>query len=251
MKKITILFLSVAVLFQVKGQVIDGVHDKLFDQYLLGKYGDCYARAFKMTTQDKYKSDPEPYLYVSMCLVHLLEDPEAQDERLTNLKDAIKYGEKSKKYHAKAQKKGIETFPMGENVEFYDELTVIGVNEAKYWYYEDKFSKAASWFKKTSKIAPEDDNLQFAMAANMLLSRNMEGQKVIDTVIPRMKEKYQNGDEEPSEVTRDALVVGFLAYSKYLVDNGQSSKAKQIINFGHELMPDNNRITSKWEELTQ
>lgn len=251
MKKFTILFFSFSFLVQLNGQVIDGVHDKLFDQFLLGKYGDCYGRAMKMTEQEKYKSDPEPYLYVSMCLVKLVEDPAEVEMRAANLKDALKYGEKAKKYHEKCLKKDIPTFPMAENLEFYDELVMIGIDEAKYFFFEDKFSKAASWFKKTAKVAPEDDNLQFAMAANMLLSRNMEGQKIMDVLFPKMKEKYQNGDEEPIEVSRDALVVGFLGYTKYLIDNGESSKAKEVINFGHELMPDNNKITAKWEEVTQ
>ena len=85
----------------------------------------------------------------------------------------------------------------------------------------------------------------------MLLSRNMEGQKIMDVLLPEMKEKYSGGDEEPIEISRDALVVGFLAYSKYLVDKGESSKAKDIITFGHELMPDNRKITMQFEQLTQ
>jgi len=66
-----------------------------------------------------------------------------------------------------------------------------------------------------------------------------------------MKKKYSNGDEVPSEVSRDALVVGFLAYSKYLVDKGESAKAIEIITFGHELMPDNRKVSMKFEDLTK
>ena len=128
---------------------------------------------------------------------------------------------------------------------------MIGIDEAKYHFFEDKFSKSASWFKKVGKVAPEDDNIQFAMASNMLLSRNMEGQKIMNDLLPRMKENYSNGDEVPSEVSRDALEIGFLAYSKYLVDQGESEKAKEIITFGHELMPDNRKVTMKFEQLTQ
>lgn len=251
MKKITLLLFCITILFQVNGQVIDGLHDKLFDQYLLGKYGDCHDRAQKMILSDKYKYDPEPYLYISMCLVKLLEDPTQAGDRDNILKDALKFAEKSKKYHIKALKKEITTFPMSENLEFFDELIMVGVDEAKYHFNEDKFSKSASWFKKVGKVAPADDNIKFAMASNMLLSRNMEGQKIMDVLLPEMKEKYSGGDEEPIEISRDALVVGFLAYSKYLVDKGESSKAKDIITFGHELMPDNRKITMQFEQLTQ
>ena len=194
-KKITILLFCITVLFQANGQVIDGLHDKLFDQYLLGKYADCHDKAQKMIASDKYKYDPEPYLYVSMCLAKLLEDPEQADERDNILKDALKFAEKSKKYHVKALKKEITTFPMDENLDYFDELIMIGIDEAKYHFFEDKFSKSASWFKKVGKVAPEDDNIQFAMASNMLLSRNMEGQKIMNDLLPRMKENYSNGDE--------------------------------------------------------
>ncbi len=252
MKKITTLLVFGLFLFaQSNAQVIDGMQDKLFDQFLLGKYGDCYNKAYKMTTNDKYKSDPEPYLYVSMCLVQLVEDPAEEEFRSNNLKDALKYAQKSQKYHARALKKDVPTFPMDENLEFFDELAMIGVAEAKYYFFEDKFSKAASWFKKTAKIAPEDDNLQLAMASNMLLSRNMEGQRIMDELLPRMKKNYGEGDQEPRAATRDALEVGFLAYTKYLVDNGETAKAKEFINFGHELMPDNRKITAKWESVSQ
>lgn len=251
MKKITILLFCITVLFQANGQVIDGLHDKLFDQYLLGKYADCHDKAQKMIASDKYKYDPEPYLYVSMCLAKLLEDPAQADERDNILKDALKFAETSKKYHVKALKKEITTFPMDENLDYFDELIIIGIDEAKYHFFEDKFSKSASWFKKVGKVAPEDDNIQFAMASNMLLSRNMEGQKIMNDLLPRMKENYSNGDEVPSEVSRDALEIGFLAYSKYLVDQGESAKAKEIITFGHELMPDNRKVTMKFEQLTQ
>ena len=251
MKKISVLFFCFTVLFQANGQVIDGLHDKLFDQYLLGNYANCHDRAQKMIASDKYKYDPEPYLYISMCLVKLLEDPNQVDEYDNILKDALKFSEKSKKYNVKALKKEIITFPMDENLDFFDELIMIGVDEAQYHFNEDKFSKSASWFKKVGKIAPDDDNIQFAMAANMLLSRNMEGQKIMNVLLPEMKKKYSNGDEVPSEASRDALVIGFLAYSKYLVDKGESAKAIEIITFGHELMPDNRKVSMKFEDLTK
>lgn len=250
MRKISILLFTISTILSANGQVIDGVHDKLFDQFLLGKYEDCYYRAIKMTESERYKSDPEPYLYVSMCCVKLLEDADLAEANPNALKDALKYADKAKKYHAKAMKKDIPTFPMGENLEFFDELTQIAVDEAKYYYYEDKYSKSASWFKKLYKIRPNDDNVGFAMGANMLLARNAEGKKILDALLPAMTEKYKNGDAEPAEASRDALVVGFLAYTKYLMELGESGKAKDIITFGHELMPDNNKITAKFEEIT-
>jgi hypothetical protein len=107
---------------QLLAQVIGGEQDKLFDMFLLEKYEDCYYKAFKMTETEKYKSDPEPYLYVAMCNLKIHYDRELSEEYPNALKDALKYTEKGLKYHAKAIKKEIPTFPMEDNLEFIDEV---------------------------------------------------------------------------------------------------------------------------------
>lgn len=229
-------------------QVIGGEQDKLFDMFLLEKYEDCYYKAFKMTEKEEFRADPEPYLYVSMCNLKLHEDSEMSEHYPNALKDALKYAAKAKKYHEKCLKKDIPTFSMEDNVEYYNELTLVALEECNYHFNEDKFSKSASWYKKLAKVEDNED-IWLAAGANMLLSRNMEGQKIIDEYWPKIQEKYKSGDVVPSEVTREALITGLLGYTRYLNENGESYKAKEIIAFAKELFPDNMKVDRKYAAL--
>lgn len=254
--KFFILFFTSILLFAntaLKAQVIGGEQDKLFDLFLLEKYDDCYYKALKMTEKDEFKSDPEPYLYLSMSLIKIYEDEEARTEYEEAggkpLKEALKYATKANKYYEKCQKKSIPTFEMEDNIEFFNNLTIIAMEEILYQYNEDKFSKAASWGKQLAKVDPTKSEIQVLVGANMLLSKNAEGQKLVDEYWPKLVEKYKGGDVEPEEYNRDALIYGIIALSKYYNENGNSVKAKEIIQFGKDIFVDNDKIDRQYEAI--
>ena len=248
MRYLLIIAISLLIHPLIQAQVIGGEQDKLFDMFLLEKYEDCYYRAFKMTEDDDFKTDPEPYLYVSMCNLKLHQDQEMKEHYPKALQDALKYAEKTKKYHAKRISKDIPTFVLEDNYEYFNELISVALEECIYHYNEDKFSKSASWFKKLGKVEESDDIL-FATGVNMLLSKNAEGQRIIDDVWPRIKETYKSGDVVPNEVTKEALIVGIVGYSRYFEESGDTYKAKEVIAFGKGLFPDNLKISRKYDAL--
>jgi hypothetical protein len=245
-----LLFASSLLTLNTSAQVIGGQIDKLFDLYLLEKYDDCFNKALGYTENEKTRSNPEPYLYVAMVLIKYQENPDDKEAYGDPLKDALKYAAKAKKDHAKCLKKDIETFAMEDNLEFFEKLTTITLEEIVYQYNEDKFSKAASWGKKLAKVETESSELQVLVGANMLLSKNMEGQKLIDLHWPKLQEKYKSGDVVPEEYMKPALVYGLLALAKYYDDNGNSSKAVEVLEFGKNLLVDNRKIEAAYEEAT-
>ena len=109
-----------------------------------------------MIEKEDFKSDPEPYLYISMTLIKIYEDEEMkmeyEDAGGDPLKDALKYATKANKYYSKCLKKDITTFEMEDNMEFFNNLTMIALDEIIYHYNEDKYSKAASGGKKLAKV---------------------------------------------------------------------------------------------------
>lgn len=230
-------------------QVIGGNQDKLFDLFLLEKYDACYFKALKLTENESTKSDPEGYLYVSMCALKFNEDEELKAEYGDPLKDALKYASKAVKYHQKCLKKDIPTFEMEDNAEFFEELYRVGLEECIYYYNEDKFSKAASYGKKVAKVDPSIAEIQLFVGANMLLSKNLEGQKLVDEYFPKIKEKYKSGDVVPEESIKPALVYGVIALSKFYNDSGDSYKAKEVIQYGKDLFVDNMKIDRAYEAL--
>ena len=246
---IVILTSILSLCSSLNAQVIGGQQDKLFDLYLLEKYEDCYFKAIKLTENDNYKSDPEPYLYVAMCALKFNADVDQKEAFGDPLKDAIKYAAKAKKYYEKMEKKGTPTFVMEDNLEFFDDLNRVALEEVIYYYNEDKWSKAASWGKKLSKVDPTNASIQVLVGANMLLSKNMEGLKLIDEYWPQIKEKYKSGDEVPEDASREALVYGIIALSKYYSESGDTYKAKEVIQFGKDLFVDNMKINFQYENL--
>jgi|TARA_B110000238_G_C16112127_1_gene433172 tetratricopeptide (TPR) repeat protein len=255
MKYLILVFTSILffVTINSKAQVIGGEQDKLFDLFLLEKYADCYFKAIKMIEKEDFKSDPEPYLYISMTLIKIYEDEEMkmeyEDAGGDPLKDALKYATKANKYYSKCLKKDITTFEMEDNMEFFNNLTMIALDEIIYHYNEDKYSKAASWGKKLAKVDPSISEIQLIVAANMLLSKNAEGQKLVDMYWPKIIAKYKSGDVEPDESVKNALIYAIIALSGYYNDNGNSTKAKEIIKFGKDLFVENKKIESQFDSI--
>jgi hypothetical protein len=137
---------------------------------------------------------------------------------------------------------------MEDNIEFFEKLTTIALEEIIYQYNEDKWSKAASWGKKLAKVE-EGPEIQVLVGANMLLSKNMEGQKLVDEYWPQLSDKYKSGDVVPEDYIKPALVYGILALSKYYYENGNSMKAREVIQFGKDLLVDDMKITAAYEEM--
>ena len=188
-----------------------------------------------------------------MTLIKIYEDEEMkmeyEDAGGDPLKDALKYATKANKYYSKCLKKDITTFEMEDNMEFFNNLTMIALDEIIYHYNEDKYSKAASWGKKLAKVDPSISEIQLIVAANMLLSKNAEGQKLVDMYWPKIITKYKSGDVEPEESIKNALIYAIIALSGYYNDNGNSTKAKEIIKFGKDLFVENKKIESQFDSI--
>lgn len=247
---LSLLFLLFNPSITVQAQVIGGTQSKLFDLYLLEKYEECYMKAFKMTESDKTKYDAEPFFYVAMCCLKFVDMPDYAELYPNALKDAYKYAGKAVKLVEKANKKELETISLEENAEFINELIRRGCEEARFQYVEEKFSKAAYYYKQLIKLREEDPAIKLALGGNHLLNRNVvEGTKLAEEGWKGIKEAYGSGDIAPDEVTVDALKVGIMAYSRWLNENGSSSKAKEIAEFGKNLMPDDVQMLRYFENL--
>lgn len=234
----------------LNAQVVGGNLNKLFDLYLLEKFEDCYIKAFKMTESESTKSDPEPYLYVAMCNLKFAEDNEMAIIYPNAMKDAFKYAGKAVKLVEKAQKKEQETISLEDNIEFLNTLARKGCEEAKFQFVEDKFSKAAYFYKQVLSLRTTDPAVKLALGGNHLLNRNIvEGSKIAEEGWKELKAMYGSGDETPAEVTKEALRVGIMAYGRYLNENGNAAKAKEIAQFGKDLLPEDIQLQRFYDGL--
>lgn len=232
-------------------QVAGSKYDKLVDLYVMGRYEDCYIKAEKMTQNDKYKSDSEPYLWVAMCLVDLSEDPELEEfyPEAKATKDALKYGAKFKKKDDKLKSKDLD-YIYDENVDFIYDLMEKGLIEGKSYLAMDNYSKASYYYKLTSKLDPENQECQLINGVLFLYNKNREGQVLVDNSMDYFKQRAEAGGFETNEKTRRAFVDGFMYYSKYLESKGQSDKAFDVIALAIKLEPKNQKFVQRYKQLS-
>lgn len=243
---ICILLLSSTFL---KAQVVGGQHDKLFDMFLLEKYEDTYVKAFKMTEQEKYLKDPEPFLYVSMACLKIANDPNLVEEYPDVFKDMIKYADKATKIIRKLEAKDIETISIEDQEDFFNELKDYTLNEIYFIWVENKYSKAASLYRKLMKIWPEDENILFLAGAGEVMSNNRQGEMKLDDCKKRFEEKYSDSSYEGYEESNNWFSKGLVNFTDWCVTNGKSDMAKEWIAIGYKYMPDDERIEAQYETI--
>ena len=224
---VLIIFLITLLTSNATSQVKGGKLDKLMDLYVMEKYEDCAFKAEKMTLDDKTSSDPEAYLYLSMCYLYIyqhIDDFENPDNVYKNaLKDAISNASKALK---KDKKK--ELIP--QNLDFYAELKQAGLNEVNIFVNDDNFKKASGAIKQLTKIDPEDENLEFSLGVLQILSANaVEGERILNEAFAKMYLKYANASYESDEVSAPMMIKLFIVYTDNLVKSGDTAKAKSII----------------------
>ena len=122
------LFVCVVILFslQLSAQVAGGSNEKLAKLYNTGKYESCLYKADSYTYKENHTNDPEPYLYISMCLYELSksDDPEIQEDYKDAIKQAIKYVGKFAK-----KDKHNEYYPL--NIEYVNTIKKIQKTNVK------------------------------------------------------------------------------------------------------------------------
>lgn len=252
---IKLLFSSIVItlIFSLSSmaQVAGAKHTKLVDMYVMGKFEDCYVKAMKLTENDKYKSESEPYLWVSLCLYEMSRDPELEEfypEAKAN-KDALKYATKFKKKDDKIKSKGGE-YIFDENIDFLYDLMEIGLVEGKSYLAMDNYSKASYYYKLVSKIDPENEECKLMNGVVFLYNKNREGQVIVDEAMQYFKDQAEMGGFEVDSKTERAFIDGFMYYSKYLESKGNNDEAFKVIALAIKLDPENQKFIQRYKYLS-
>lgn len=243
----SIIFITTLIPALGFSQVKGGKQDKLMDLYVMEKYEECAFKAEKITLNKETSSDPEAYLYLSMCYLYIykhMDEFENPDDVYKNaLKDAISNASKALKKDKKQ-----ELIP--QNEDFYAELKEAGLNEINIFVNDDNFKKAASAMKQLSKIDPEDENLTFALGVLQILSANaVEGERILEEAFKSMDTKYADASYESDEVSMPMMVKLFIVYTNNLVKNGDTAKAKSIIEKAKGYLAANQEILDQYNKL--
>lgn len=242
--KFSILILALFVTFPSLAQVVNSDFQKLYDLYTMEKYEKCAYKAESYTRKDKYSRDAEPYLYMALCFYQAHVHPELFTNEFPDaLKDALKYAYKFRK----KDKSGELYEP---NKFLLDKIREEALMQAKFYYNNEDYRKAASEFKRILKVMPDDVNIMFMTGVSMIESKNLgEGQKLVDEALDSLTIYESQKRFEKDEVTHDMLIKGVVAYTNYLESNGELEKALEIITMIRKLIPDEPRIKTQYARL--
>ncbi len=249
MKKILLFSLILLVSISVQSQVTGGKHDKLFDLFLLEKYEDCYYKAYKMTENDKYRYDAEPLLYVSMAALKLANDPSVSEEYPDAFKNMIKFAQKAVKIIDKLESKDQETISVMDQEDYFQELKDYSLNEIFFIWVENKFSKAASLYRKLLKVYPEDENVLFLAGAGEIMSNNRQGELKLTDAKAMFEDKYSRSGYEGDEASNPFFVKGLISFTNWCVKNEKSEMAKDWIALARKYMPEDKRIEEQYDMI--
>lgn len=226
---------------QVKG----GQHTKLFDLYALEKFEDCAFKAENMVLSEKYKKDPEPLLYLSMCMFKISRmDSSALDQHYKEpLKESLKY---AKKFRAKDKDGAM----YNANINYFFEIKEAGIAHANYLYNLNQYAKASAFFGMVNAFEEKDNNVRFMKGVCDILAKNAaDGAKTINDAMKGLAALRKDSSYKADNISDPLLVDAMIIYSDYLNKNKKEDSAKKTISFAQLYFPENIDIRNQYNLL--
>ncbi|MBE9469303.1 MAG: hypothetical protein IMY72_13430 [Bacteroidetes bacterium] len=228
-------------------QVVGSKFEKLTKLYNEQRYEDCLYKSNNYTYKEKTRKEAEPYLYLAMCYyqISLMDDPDILEDYPKALKNSIKYLIKFKKKDKKD-----EYFT--KNIDFVKKMANIIIDDAKKYYKDKNFRKAASSFKLYSKLFPNDNNIIYMIGAcNMKAKNYSEGQKYISESIVKLVDNNKDGKPIKKSNTSQILEDAFILYSNYLVNDQKIDSAQSTIKIAKQFFPNSGNITIQYNIINK
>ncbi|MDB4655309.1 hypothetical protein OAE48_00525 [Flavobacteriales bacterium] len=241
-KQIFALSLFVIIASTSSAQVVGGMNFKMEKLYMEEKYGAIISKGEGMIENDKYKKDPEIYLYISMSFFELSQsnDEDVQEDYPKALKNAFKYA-------AKFVKKDRDGVWYEDNGDFFEDLKKAGIADAAQWIDDPKKLRVAvSSYKYMTKAMPDDWNLLFFKGVLEQMNRNTgQAERDIAQAMTNLVQLYENPKYRPSKASKPVLEDGMIRWADIMLEQDYADSAKKTMNWAIQFFPDNEKITAK------
>lgn len=236
-----VLFMFITSAF---AQVEGGINEKLAKIYQKGDYESCMFKAVDLTYNDKYKKDPEPYLYATFCYyqLSLSEDPSILEDYPNALKESIKY-------LIKFKKKDKDGELAGQNEGEINTILAAYFEEAVDFFKKGEYKSAAYNFKQLSLWYSENTDLVFLQGMCDALEGKSTATQFFDQSIPVFMEQKQAGNIKVRREVKEIFSDSFIKYADYLTTTEKADSARSTLNLGLKLLPGNINIQSKLDSL--
>ena len=224
LKQLLGITLVLSIVSPAFGQVVGGMNFKLEKLYMEEKYEDVAYKGMNMVENDKYKKDPEIYLYIAMAWYEIsqMNDEEMQEEYPKALRDAFKYAAK----FAKKDKDGVW---YEDNIDFFEDLKKAGIADAEKWIDDErKRRNAVGTYKYMTKAIPEDPNLLFFKGVLEYMNRNAgQADRDIQMAMAALIAKYQDPKYRPSRASKPILEDGMIRWADIMLEQNYADSAKK------------------------
>jgi len=238
--------LSIAVTMPVSAQVVGGMNYKLEKLYMAERYEDVAYKGMHMIENDKYKKDPEIYLYIAMAWYEIsqMNDEKTEEQYPKALRDAFKYA-------ARFIKKDKDGTWYDDNADFFEDIKKAGIADAKQWIDDDrKRRNAVSTYKYMTKAVPDDWNILFFKGVLEHMNRNVgQAERDINTAMVNLIALYENPKYRPSKASAPVLENGLLRYTDIMLEMNYADSAKKTIGWALKFFPDSEKVAAKAETL--
>ena len=245
-KRFLILFLLSIIAGSASAQVVGGMNFKLEKLYMAEKYEDVAYKGINMIESDKYKKDPEIYLYIAMAWYEIsqMNDEEMGEEYPNSLRDAFKYA-------AKFVKKDRDGVWYDDNSDFFEDLKKAGIADAEQWIGDPKkLRNAVSSYKYMTKAMPDDWNLLFFKGVLEQMNRNTgQAERDIQLAMSNLIKLYENPKYRPSKASKHVLEDGLIRWTDIMLEQNYADSAKKTMNWAIQFFPDSEKIAAKSESF--
>ncbi|MGB0916895.1 MAG: hypothetical protein ACPGU4_04835 [Flavobacteriales bacterium] len=241
-KQLFALSLFVILASTASAQVVGGMNFKMEKLFMEEKYGNIIAKGEGMIENDKYKKDPEIYLYISMAFFELSEsnDEDIMEDYPKALKNAFKYA-------AKFVKKDKEGVWYEDNSDYFEDLKKAGIADAAQWIGNPKKLRVAvSSYKYMTKAMPDDWNLLFFKGVLEQMNRNTgQAERDIALAMSNLVKLYANPKYRPSKASKGVLEDGLMRWADIMVEQNYADSAKKTMNWAVQFYPESEKIAAK------
>ena len=239
-----VILLFTVCAFSTDAQVMNSDFQKLFDLYTMEEYDKCAYKAERYSQKDKYRREPEPYLYMALCFYQAHVQPEKFDQEFDDpLKDALKYAYKFRK-----KDKTGEIYEA--NRDLLDKIREEALFNAKFYYNDGNYRKASSEFRRIQKVIPDDVNVLFMNGVADIMAKNAgQGEKLATTALDTLRAQDARNAWVKDEVTYDILIKAFIGYTNYLSEVNRVDEAQETMTFARQLIPDDGALKSHYKKI--
>ena len=254
MKKLLVILSLIS--YTAGNTVLSQEYKDLLILYVDENYEKCFGKALKYTENEKSKTHPLPYLYVSMASFGMSQDHQYSENWPKAYNTALSF---AKKY----RKKDPDNTYAEDSQEYIDELKEIIYEDVENYMLtgtEKGYKKAAGILKKVCSFDTKDYGARLLWGELEVLTKNKsEGNKLVSQAIDLIKTigtDVQFGDL--TEIQQKYLRKSLMEYALF-IDEKDHAKAIEIISIGQPffyeeredcLLDDNEEFKKLYDTIT-